>query len=548
MQALVPSSVLSELLSLSSDPAAVLDTHLRYVAVNDAHARDNELAAEDHVGRPVEEVAPGLAFALARLLREALERGETVRARKLVVEDRVPGRLRTSFVDAAPLRDERGGVTGILVYFRSGASTVRDVTPHEGHTDRLFSLVVELSRARSVQDVVNITLTEALPATGATAGGFSLLEPDGASLRVMGATGYDVSITRAWQLVPLDLPIPATVAVREGRALFLTFDDVRRDFALAATAEAYADQAHVALPLTNDERVLGCLTLNFPDRAPFAPEERERMLAVAESCAQAISNLRLFDAEREARVELDRTAALLDSVFENAPVAFAVFDPKLRFLRLNAAFASLSGRRIRDHLGGSVRDLLPDLPGVAHALALTRQTKRPLTQEEVALPDGRTYLVGYYPVLTPQGALVGVGCVATDTTAMKDAERAARASNDRYRSLVDATGQTVWTNTPDGEMRGEQPGWSRLTGQDRTAYEGYGWAEALHPDDRDLTLRAWRRAVDSKGTFDVRHRLRVVGGEYRLFRARAVPVFDEHGGIREWVGVHVAVTDTLTDG
>ena len=133
-------------------------------------------------------------------------------------------------------------------------------------------------------------------------------------------------------------------------------------------------------------------------------------------------------------------------------------------------------------------------------------------------------------------------------------ERAARAEADaarqsliasekRYRALVEAAGQFIWTNTPEGRMEGEQPGWTALTGQSSAEYEGYGWASAVHPDDAGPTVEAWNRAVASRSIFTFEHRVRTADGEYRLFAIRAVPVLDDDGTISEWVGSHTDVTD-----
>jgi PAS domain S-box-containing protein len=55
---------------------------------------------------------------------------------------------------------------------------------------------------------------------------------------------------------------------------------------------------------------------------------------------------------------------------------------------------------------------------------------------------------------------------------------------ERFRALVEATDQYIWTNDPEGRMTRDQPGWARLTGQAPDEYAGYGWADAVHPDDR----------------------------------------------------------------
>ncbi|MFF8799829.1 MULTISPECIES: MHYT domain-containing protein [unclassified Methylobacterium] len=118
-----------------------------------------------------------------------------------------------------------------------------------------------------------------------------------------------------------------------------------------------------------------------------------------------------------------------------------------------------------------------------------------------------------------------------------------RASEERFRAAVRAVRGVLWTNDPEGRMTGEQPGWAALTGQSRAEYEGFGWAEAVHPDDREASVAAWNATVASRGTFLHEHRVRARDGLWRHFAIRAVPVLDAHGAIREWVGVHTDITE-----
>jgi PAS domain S-box-containing protein len=118
-----------------------------------------------------------------------------------------------------------------------------------------------------------------------------------------------------------------------------------------------------------------------------------------------------------------------------------------------------------------------------------------------------------------------------------------QASEERFRAAVQAVRGVLWTNDPQGRMTGEQPGWAALTGQSRAEYEGFGWAEAVHPDDRQASIETWNATVATRSTFVHEHRVRARDGLWRHFSIRAIPVLDAHGAIREWVGVHTDITD-----
>ena len=118
-----------------------------------------------------------------------------------------------------------------------------------------------------------------------------------------------------------------------------------------------------------------------------------------------------------------------------------------------------------------------------------------------------------------------------------------RQSEERFRAAVRAVRGIVWTNDAGGQMRGEQPGWAALTGQTREQYQGFGWAEAVHPDDVPASFDAWHATVSGKRVFVHEHRVRTYDGTWRHFAIRAAPVLDARGAVREWVGVHTDITE-----
>ncbi len=59
-------------------------------------------------------------------------------------------------------------------------------------------------------------------------------------------------------------------------------------------------------------------------------------------------------------------------------------------------------------------------------------------------------------------------------------------------------------------MVGEQPGWAALTGQTFDEYQGFGWAQAVHPDDMEASVATWNAAVDAKSMYVHEHRFAAV--------------------------------------
>jgi PAS domain S-box-containing protein len=155
----------------------------------------------------------------------------------------------------------------------------------------------------------------------------------------------------------------------------------------------------------------------------------------------------------------------------------------------------------------------------------------------------------WFPVHDAGGQVFGVGLIVLNVAgpSAEAAEAAAaaaaeiRRSEERYRSLVQGGAQVVWVAAPDGSMTEDSPEWRWITGQTQEQYAGFGWLNAVHPEDRERVERDWRECVRTGKIFDDRYRIRTKNGSYRHYDVRAVPI-ERDGKIAEWVGASSDVT------
>lgn len=136
------------------------------------------------------------------------------------------------------------------------------------------------------------------------------------------------------------------------------------------------------------------------------------------------------------------------------------------------------------------------------------------------------------PGLTHSRDNAGTGLDAS-TTALRD----------RFRALVEATAQIVWTTDGEGRALEAWPSWQVYTGQAEEEVSGYGWFDAIHPDDRQPSTAAWQRAIAERQPLEIVHRIRRYDGVHRWFHVRAVPILTTSGDIREWVGICNDITE-----
>ncbi|MEH2127179.1 PAS domain S-box protein [Nostoc sp.] len=126
---------------------------------------------------------------------------------------------------------------------------------------------------------------------------------------------------------------------------------------------------------------------------------------------------------------------------------------------------------------------------------------------------------------------------------LSEQQVALRDSEARYRSLAEASASIVWRAAPWGNVVDDIPTWQGFTGQSPEQYKGWGWVEALHPEDRSLMVEIWQQAFPTQSVAVAEYRVLRHDGEYRYMNIRGVPILDEMGEIREWVGMCVDITE-----
>ena len=148
----------------------------------------------------------------------------------------------------------------------------------------------------------------------------------------------------------------------------------------------------------------------------------------------------------------------------------------------------------------------------------------------------------YQPYLEADESISGVTVIVYEVTEMVVARKKIEESKLRFQCAVEALQGFLWTNNPAGEMESDQPGWALLTGQSKEAYQGFGWANAIHPEDKEATLQAWLTAIQTKRKFVFEHCLKMRDGSWGQFSINAIPLFNPDGSVLEWVGVHTDIT------
>ena len=109
--------------------------------------------------------------------------------------------------------------------------------------------------------------------------------------------------------------------------------------------------------------------------------------------------------------------------------------------------------------------------------------------------------------------------------------------------LIDALPGLGWTALPDGRAEFLNQRWLAFTGMTAEAAAGWGWVQAIHPDDRARLVEHWRSCVASGAPVDAEGRMRRHDGAYRWFIFRANPLRDGAGQVTKWCGSNLDIED-----
>ena len=265
-------------------------------------------------------------------------------------------------------------------------------------------------------------------------------------------------------------------------------------------------------------------------------------------CYPSEEGLSLFFSDKTERKRAEEESQLLRSIVESSDDAIISKNLNGIILSWNQGAERIYGYTSQEIVGRHISVLIPpDHSFEAPELIdnLRRGGRIEHYETERRTKQGRCIFVSLTlsPIKNPAGCIIGASVIARDITERKRAETALALSEERYRSLTLATSQIVWTMDREGEMLEHLPMWSEFTGQSPAEVRGWGWLNALHPDDRERTAAIWSASLQNRSRFKTEFRLSRRDGQYRYMSVCGVAVLEQDGTTREWVGICADITE-----
>jgi len=118
-------------------------------------------------------------------------------------------------------------------------------------------------------------------------------------------------------------------------------------------------------------------------------------------------------------------------------------------------------------------------------------------------------------------------------------------SERHFRSLADAGEALIWTTGPDGVCNYVNQPWLTFTGRNFEEELDNGWAQGIHPDDRQNCFEAFKIAFDNHEKFIMKYRMRHANGHYHWIQDNGTPCFNSKGEFTGYIGHCLDINDLV---
>jgi PAS domain S-box-containing protein len=298
------------------------------------------------------------------------------------------------------------------------------------------------------------------------------------------------------------------------------------DLPRARAATACGLRSAIAFPILVRAEVAG--VLEFFSTAAVKPDDH--LLAVMGSIVAVLGGA--LERDRTGK-DLWRSEHFATTVLASVGEGVIVYDRQLRYRIWNRFMEELTGMPPEQVLGRRAFDVFPHLveQGVDKIL------QRALAGETVISPDtpyrvpatGKTdWVVGTYgPHLSPNGRIIGVVGIVRDITARKRVEDRLQQSEERFRTLIEHSPNTIALLGADGSFVEAPVARSSPNGAAANPL-GRHVFESLHPDDHDTVKRLLDDLVGRPGaSAPLLLRVRHVDGSWRWLEGTATNLLAE---------------------
>ena len=171
------------------------------------------------------------------------------------------------------------------------------------------------------------------------------------------------------------------------------------------------------------------------------------------------------------------------------------------------------------------------------------ETGQSIQQEHRSLKDNRHFLRTLSPIKEPKGRTRAITVVSKDITERGRLEEVLRESEEKFRTFTEMAPVGVFVTDADGLTTYWNKRLCEITGMQVVDGLGAGWADGVHPDDRERVFKEWYESAEKRASFSCEYRFVDRDGAVTYTIGQAIPLTDASMRVTGYVGTITDVTD-----
>ncbi len=153
---------------------------------------------------------------------------------------------------------------------------------------------------------------------------------------------------------------------------------------------------------------------------------------------------------------------------------------------------------------------------------------------------------GYQPMRKQDGTITGIIAIGYEVTAQVLAAEKINESEKQFRLVAELMPQKIWTSDAEGNKNYFNQTLLDYAGLSFEELKGAGWQKIIHPEDWKDNEKHWQESIGTGKNYEAENRLLRKDGKYLWHLTRAVPLKDEQGNIKMWVGSKTEIQEQKT--
>ncbi|MGE5603804.1 MAG: PAS domain S-box protein, partial [Nitrososphaerales archaeon] len=265
---------------------------------------------------------------------------------------------------------------------------------------------------------------------------------------------------------------------------------------------------------------------------------------------------RVESALRASEATVRQQLAEIEAVYNSAPVGLAVVDTQLRYRRVNQRLAEINGIAAHEHLGKTMREVLPQFADISEQIvAWILKTREPalnrvFTGTTLADPDREhTWVEHWVPFFGPEGEIDGINVVVEDVTEQRRVQAELLESQELMRRALDVGRGFAFQYRMRSDEVIRSPESAKILGlpdgPKATSDTGPAYFQRVHPQDRSRYVARMLELTPQNDSYRTTYRIVRPDGRTIAVEESARGLFDADGTLIQVFGITQDVTERV---